>query len=96
MREKELLNPYRHDKATVKVRKHEGTIVQGKPNLLWGTDGKKFFVEDIGWCWFFGVLDHFNDELISWHACKRGTRYEAMEPVRAAVRKRFRIVEKDV
>jgi hypothetical protein len=26
-------------------------------------------VEDIGWCWFFGVIDHFNDELISWHTC---------------------------
>lgn len=92
----ELLSPYRHDKAMVKVRKHEGKIVQGKPDLLWGTDGKKFFVEDIGWCWFFGVLDHFNDELISWHTCKRGTRYEAMEPVRAAVRKRFVTVAKDV
>lgn len=92
----ELLSPYRHDKAMVKVRKHEGKIVQGKPDLLWGTDGKKFFVEDIGWCWFFGVLDHFNDELISWHTCKRGTRYEAMEPVRAAVRKRFGTVAKDV
>ena len=46
-------------------------------------------MEDIGWCWFFVVLDHFNDELISWHTCKRGTRYEAMKPVRAAVRKRF-------
>lgn len=96
MRENNLLSPYRHDKATVRVRKHEGKIVQGKPDLLWGTDGKKFFVEDIGWCWFFGVLDHFNDELISWHTCKRGTRYEAMEPVRAAVRKRFGTVEKDV
>ena len=96
MRENELLSPYRHDKTTVKVRKHEGKIVQGKPDLLWGTDGKKFFVEDIGWCWFFGVLDHFNDELIAWHTCKRGTRYEAMEPVREAVRKRFGTVGKDV
>lgn len=96
MNENELLSPYRHDKATVRVRKHEGKIVQGKPDLLWGTDGKKFFVEDIGWCWFFGVLDHFNDELISWHTCKRGTRYEALEPVRDAVRKRFGTVEKDV
>ena len=41
----ELLSPYRHDKAMVKVRKHEGKIVQGKPDLLWGTDGKKFFDE---------------------------------------------------
>lgn len=96
MSENGLLSPYRHDKATVRVRKHEGKIVQGKPDLLWGTDGKKFFVEGIGWCWFFGVLDHFNDELISWHTCKRGTRYETMEPVRAAVRKRFGTVEKDV
>ena len=96
MRENNLLSPYRHDKATVRKRQHDCTIIQSKPNQLWGTDGKKFFVEDVGWCWFFGVIDHFNSELISWHTCKRGTRYEAMEPVRSAVKKRFGNVDKDV
>lgn len=96
MRENGLLSPYRHEKAAVKVRKHEGTIVQGKPDLLWGTDGKKFYVEEEGWCWFFGVLDHFNSELIAWHTCKKGTRHEAMEPVREAVRRRFGSVEKGI
>lgn len=43
--------------------------------------------------WRSGPLQ---DELISWHTCKWGTRYEAMEPVRAAVRNRFGTVDKDV
>lgn len=96
MRDNGLLSPYRHDKATVKVRQHNGKIIQERPNRLWGTDGKKFYVEDVGWCWFFGVIDHFNAEVLSWHTCKRGTRYEAMEPVRAAVKARFGNVNKGV
>jgi hypothetical protein len=50
--------------------------------MLWGTDGKKFFVESLGLC--FAVIDHFNDEIIAWHICKHGTRWTVMEPVKAA------------
>lgn len=71
MREHNLLSPYRHGKATTKACKHDGTIIQDRPNALWGTDGKKFFVKELGWCWFFGVIDHFNAELLSWHTCKK-------------------------
>ena len=96
MRENNLLSPYRTDKAAAKVRKHDGKIIQSAPDVLWGTDGKRFYVRDVGWCWFFGVIDHFNDELLAWHTCKKGTRYEAMEPVKEAVRKRFGSVDKDI
>lgn len=43
-----------------------------------------------------GVIDHFNDQLLSWHICKKGDRYAAVEPVRDAIRKVFGNVEKDV
>jgi hypothetical protein len=41
---------------------------------MWATDGKKFFIDGIGWHWFFGVIDHFNDEIILWHIVKKGNR----------------------
>ena len=63
---------------------------------MWATDGKKFWIDGLGWHWFFGVIDHFNDEIISWHIARKGNRFAAMEPVRAAVRKTFRSVDKDV
>ena len=74
-----------------------GNWYQAKaPKVLWATDGKKFHVDELGWCWFFGVIDHFNDQLLSWHICKKGDRYAAMEPVREAVRKTYGNVDKDV
>ncbi len=96
MRENGLLSPYRHYPATVRKRTHNGVIVTKAPNVLWATDGKKFYVEELGWCWFFGVIDHFNDQLLSWHICKKGDRFAAMEPVRDAVRKVYGNVDKDV
>lgn len=44
MRENDLLGPYRHA-CEIKKKEHKVRIVQDHPNLLWGTDGKKFFVE---------------------------------------------------
>lgn len=96
MKDNELLSPYRHNAASNRKNPHEGTIVQNAPNQLWGTDGKKFYVEAEGWCWFFGVIDHFNDELLAWNTCKKGTRYEALEPVRSAIRKQFGNVNQNV
>mgnify|MGYP000853074173 FL=1 len=94
MRENNLLSPNRRPRKTVK-REHDGTIITDAPNLMWATDGKKFWIDGAGWHWFFGVIDHFNDEIISWHIAKKGNRFAAMEPVRAAVRKTFGSVDKD-
>lgn len=95
MRENKLLSPVRPEKDGRK-NKHEGTIITASPNVMWATDGKRFFTEKEGWCWFFGVIDHFNDELISWHIQKIGNRYAAMTPVRRAVKKIFNSLDKDV
>jgi len=95
MRENDLLSPTR-PVTNGRKKEHNGKIITSKPNQMWATDGKKFFAGKDGWCWFFGVIDHFNDEIISWHTSKKGTRFAAMEPVRAAVRGRYGSVEKDI
>lgn len=95
MRENNLLSPNRKEKKVDK-RAHDGTIITQMPNIMWATDGKKFWIDGLGWHWFFGVIDHFNDEILSWHIAKKGNRFAAMEPVRSAVRKTFGTVDKDV
>ncbi|MDS1032763.1 hypothetical protein RDV77_09095 [Porphyromonadaceae sp. NP-X] len=39
---------------------------------------KKFRIDGLGWYWFFGVIDHFIEEIISWHIAKKGNRFAAM------------------
>ena len=95
MRENNLLSPNRRSSKASK-REHDGTIITDSPNLMWATDGKKFWIDGLGWHWFFGVIDHFNDEIISWHIAKKGNRFAAMEPIRAAVRKTLGSTQKDV
>lgn len=95
MRDNNLLSPTRIMKSCEKDE-HKGVIITESPDLMWATDGKKFFIDGIGWHWFFGVLDHFNDELITWHIAHKGTRFAAMEPIRSSVRKRFGSVRKDI
>jgi len=95
MRENNLLSPNRPIKGGRK-NKHDGIITTFEPNIMWATDGKKFYTEKEGWCWFFGVIDHFNDEIISWHIQKIGDKFAAMTPVRRAVTKRFGSLEKNI
>lgn len=95
MRENDLLSPNRRSRNT-KKNDHKGRIITDKPNLMWATDGKKFWINGSGWHWFFGVIDHFNDEILAWHIAKIGNRFSAMEPVRSAIRKQFGSVNRDV
>lgn len=88
MRENDLLSVTR-PKAERKENDHTGSIKTELPNRMWGTDGKKFYTLKEGWCWFFGIIDHFNDEIIAWHASKSGNRINAMEPLRTAVKKTY-------
>ncbi|NPV02569.1 MAG: DUF1153 domain-containing protein [Brevinematales bacterium] len=57
--------------------KHDGKIITGKPNVMWATDGKRFWTRKEGWCWFFGVSDHFNSEIIAFHTAGNGVRFRA-------------------
>ena len=39
--------------------------------------------------WLFGVVEHWNAEMLGWHVTKRGTRYEAIQAIGMAVRQQF-------
>ena len=30
---------------------HDGTIITDRPDVMWGTDGTRFYTEREGWCW---------------------------------------------
>jgi putative transposase len=77
-------------------RAHDGTITTLQPNRMWATDGKEFKTEKEGKCWFIGVIDHFNDEIKSYHVCKTFDRFAAMEPLRNAVRSEFGSIKQGI
>ena len=42
-----------------------------------------------GKVWLFGVVEHWNAEMLGWHVAKHGTRYEAVQALGMAVRQQF-------
>lgn len=72
-----------------KKRVHNGSIHTEKPDVMWGTDAKKVWTNEEGWCNFFGVMDHFNSEIITFHMSKSGDRIETLRPVQNAVKIRY-------
>ena len=95
MKANNLLAPIRV-KWNGSSRPRDGTITTEHPNQMWGTDGKQFWTRDNGLCWFFGVIDHCNDELLAWHASKIGHRFAALDPIHQAVKNPFGAVGKGV
>jgi putative transposase len=77
-------------------RLHDGKIVTDHPNRMWGTDGKQFWTRQNGMCWFFGTIDHWNDEIHGWHVSIIGDRFAALEPVHQAILKEFGALGKGV
>jgi len=75
---------------------HDGTIVTDRPDVMWGTDATRFYIEQEGWCWFFGAIDHHTDELLGWHVAKLGDRWAALEPIRQGVRHAFGAFKKEI
>jgi len=69
-------------------KSHDRTIIPEAPNTMWGTD-MTTAVTGEGTAAIFFVLDHWSGECLGIHAAVRGTRYEALEPLRQAVRERF-------
>ena len=72
------------------------TSITDRPDVMWGTDGTRFYTEREGWCWFFGAIDHHTDELLGWHVVKLGDRWAALEPIRQGVRHAFGGFGKDI
>lgn len=94
MQEANLLNET--IRKTGSGRIHDGSIITERPNTLWATDGKEFWTEQEGKCHFIGVIDHFDDQIMSFHLCKKFDRYAAMEPLREAIKNEFGSVDKGV
>jgi putative transposase len=88
MREHQLLSPSR----TPVVRPgnpHEGTILVDSPNQLWGTDATAAFTEQDGQVTVFAAIDHCVADCLGIHVIKKAHRFEALEPIRQAVREQF-------
>lgn len=75
---------------------HEGTILPGRPNEIWGTDATMFETNEDGWCWFFGAIDHFVGDVVGHNVAKVGNRFEATEPILQGVRAHVGPPERDV
>lgn len=83
MREANLLAPTRAGAARG-PRAHDGKIVTERPDEMWGTDGTTTMTGE-GQATVFIVTDHYTGESLGLHACRPGTRFEALEPVKQAI-----------
>ena len=75
---------------------HDGSIIPEGVDQMWGTDMTAAVTTQEGQAAVFIAIDHFTAECVGIHAAKRGTRFEALEPVRQGVRARFGAIGKDV
>lgn len=70
-------------------RAHEGSIIPPAPDMRWGTDLTATWTSTEGSVSVMLAVDHHTAEILGIHAAKRATRWEALEPIRQAVRRRF-------
>ena len=56
---------------------------------MWGTDMTTTVTVGAGAACVFVAVDHCTTECIGLHAAKRGSRFEALEPIRQGIRERF-------
>jgi putative transposase len=87
MREADLLAPTRVGNARG-PKAHDGTIIPDRPDVFWGTDQTSTLTGE-GNATIFFVVDHYTAECLGIHAARVGTRFEALEPLRQAVREVF-------
>jgi putative transposase len=88
MREAQLLGPARQP-AMVASHPHAGTIITEQPNQVWGTDATASVTVNDGQVTVFAAIDHCTAECLGIHVVKRATRFEALEPIRQAVKEVF-------
>ena len=94
MRENDLLAPGRAGSPRG-PRNHDGTIIPETVDTMWGTDLTTTFTGESQAAVFIAV-DHFTAECVGIHASSRATRFEALEPIRQGVRRRFGAFAKDI
>jgi transposase InsO family protein len=88
MRQANLLAPQRVGRPHG-PRAHDGTIITDRPDVMWGTDLTMTWTTREGPACIFLAVDHCTAECVGLHASKRGTRFEALEPIRQAVQASF-------
>lgn len=86
MGQHDLLAPSRTGKPRG-PRAHDGTIIPMMPNVMWGTDATACWTLRQGQVTVFAAVDHFTGECLGIHAAKYGSRHEALEPMRQAVKR---------
>ena len=91
MRENNLLAPSRVGKAHG-PKAHDGNIKTKRINDMWGTDMTTTLTTDEGTAGIFFAIDHCSLELVGIHAAKRGTRFEALEPLRQGIVDHFGVL----
>jgi len=87
MREHDLLAPGRVGRAHG-PKAHDGTIRTERIDEMWGTDLTATLTGE-GQASIFVTVDHGSTECLGIHATRRATRFEALEPLRQAVRFAF-------
>jgi putative transposase len=87
MREHDLLAPGRVGRAHG-PKAHDGTIRTERVDEMWGTDLTSTLTGE-GQASIFVTVDHGSTECLGIHAARRATRFEALEPLRQAVRFAF-------
>jgi putative transposase len=75
---KRLGNPYG-------PKAHAGTIMPDRIDTLWGTDMTTTFTRADGQVAILLAVDHFAAECVGIQVARRGTRFEALEPLRQGV-----------
>jgi len=65
---------------------HDGTITTDRVDTMWGTDMTAVTTGE-GQAAVFVAVDHCSAECLGIHASRRADRFEALEPVRQAVRR---------
>jgi transposase InsO family protein len=87
MREAGLLAPTRVGQPHG-PKAHDGTIIPDRPDAMWGTDATAGWTAE-GLATIFIAVDHFTAECVGIHAARRGTRFEALEPLRQGIAAHF-------
>jgi len=87
MREQHLLSPHRARSRPGTT--HDRQIITAAPNVMWAIDATQVTTVQDGKVWLFGVVEHWNAEMLGWHVAKHGTRYEAVQALGMAVRQQF-------
>ena len=88
MRANNLLSPSRQSEPQPAYQ-HEGSIIAERPDQVWGTDATSVDTTRDGKVTVFAAIDHYTAECLGIHAVRRADRFEALEPLRLAIKERF-------